>query len=79
MISTKDIIESMADARENRFLMGMLLGIGVGAIAGGAAALLLSPRSGPELRQLISERSSDLVDKAKHRLGAGGAGKTTEG
>jgi gas vesicle protein len=78
MISTKDIVESMVNARENQFLTGMLVGIGVGAIVGGAVALLLSPKSGPEMRQLISNRSSDLVDRARTRIGMAGTGKATE-
>ena len=78
MFSPRDIVESLADARENRFLTGMVVGLGLGAVLGGAVALLLTPKSGPEMRQLISDRSSDLVERARSRLGSAGAKATEE-
>lgn len=35
-----------------------------GALAGAAAALLLTPRTGREARELLAERSSELARKA---------------
>ena len=70
MFTKKDVLEAIgAEIHEDRFITGMLVGIGVGAIVGGAVALLLAPRTGPEMRQLITERGSDLVEKAKNRIG----------
>jgi gas vesicle protein len=77
MVNVRDILESIAHVREDRFITGMAVGLGIGAVVGGAVALLLAPRSGHEMRQLISERSSELVERAKSRAGIGG--KVTEG
>ena len=70
MITKKDILEAIgAEFHEDKFVSGMLVGIGVGAIVGGAVALLLAPKTGPEIRELLSERGADLVEKAKTRIG----------
>jgi len=69
MITKKDILEALGAQQEDRFLAGMLLGIGVGAIVGSAVAVLLSPKAGPELRHLINERGTELLEKAKTKVG----------
>ncbi len=79
MITKRDILEALgAEIHEDKFMTGMLVGIGVGAIVGGAVALLMAPKTGPEMRTMLSERSHDLVEKAKERIGAkGNGGKST--
>ncbi len=69
MITKKDILEALGANTEDHFLSGMLIGIGVGAIVGSAVAILFAPRTGQEMRQLISEKGSNLVEKAKSRIG----------
>jgi hypothetical protein len=70
MITKRDILESLgAEIHEDRFITGMLVGIGVGAIVGGAVALLMSPKTGTEMRQLITETGTDLVERAKTKIG----------
>jgi YtxH-like protein len=71
MITKKDILEALGANTEDHFLSGMLLGIGVGAIVGSAVAILFAPRTGVEMRQLISEKGSSLVEKAKSRIASG--------
>lgn len=74
MLTKKDILTALgAEIHEDNFLSGMLVGIGVGAIVGGAVAVLFAPKTGPEMRQMISERVPELIDKAKTRVGIGGA------
>lgn len=73
MITKKDIFEALGagTAHEDRFITGMIVGIGVGAVVGSAVAMLFAPRTGPELRQMIGEKVPDLVDKAKTKIGLG--------
>jgi gas vesicle protein len=47
---------------------GLFLGIVIGAVAGGLAALLLAPRSGRETRQYIKERASDAQEMVQQRV-----------
>jgi hypothetical protein len=79
MITKKDILTALgAEVHEDHFLSGMLVGIGVGAIVGGAVAMLFAPKTGPELRQMIGERVPEYLEKAKAKvgLGNGNGGKT---
>src|SRR5262249_15364684 len=72
MLTKKDILEAIGvDGASDRFVAGMLVGIGVGAMVGSAVAMLLAPRTGAEMRHLIGERSADLVEKAKTKIGIG--------
>lgn len=81
MITKKDILSALgAEIHEDNFISGMLVGIGVGAIVGGAVAMLFAPRTGPEMRQILSERVPELIDKAKTKVGLSTNGnKTAEG
>ena len=81
MLTKKDILSALgAEIHEDNFLSGMLVGIGVGAIVGGAVAMLFAPKTGPEMRQMISERVPELIDKAKTRVGlANNGNKSVEG
>jgi hypothetical protein len=79
MITKKDILSALgAEVHEDHFLSGMLVGIGVGAIVGGAVAMLFAPRTGMEMRQLISERVPEIVNQAKTKIGLTGNGNKAE-
>ena len=79
MITKKDILSALgAEIHEDNFLTGMLVGIGVGAIVGGAVAVLFAPKTGPEMRQLIRERAPELVQQARTKIGLGNGNKTAE-
>ncbi|WP_051289989.1 YtxH domain-containing protein [Paenibacillus massiliensis] len=55
---------------------GILWGILVGAAAGSAAALLLAPKSGKELRQNLSETSRTVTEAGQvwaEKIGASGS------
>jgi gas vesicle protein len=79
MISKKDILEAIGADTDDRFMTGMLVGIGVGAIVGSAVAMLLAPRTGSEIRHIISEKGSDLIEKAKTRVGISKNGEEQAG
>lgn len=52
----------MADERrDGSFMVGLL----VGAVAGGVVAGLLAPRSGEETRAIVRERGLELKDRAE--------------
>ncbi len=45
--------------------VSFFLGLVAGAVIGGIAAALLVPRSGPELREEISERGLELTNRTE--------------
>ena len=49
---------------------GFLIGLAIGALAGAAAALLLAPESGEELRREINEKSDEMKLKAQQQVDA---------
>jgi gas vesicle protein len=49
---------------------GFLIGLAIGALAGAAAALLLAPESGEELRREMSEKSEAMKLKAQQQVDA---------
>lgn len=71
MITKKDILEAIGAETDDRFMSGMLIGIGVGAIVGSALAMLFSPKAGAEMRHMIGERGSEIIEKAKTKVGLG--------
>lgn len=72
----------MTDTEDKGVVVNFLAGIGVGAIIGAAAALLLAPKTGEETRddlrkavqdlskstEELRKRSSELVDTAKTKV-----------
>jgi gas vesicle protein len=55
----------------NGAMGGMLAAFAIGALVGGAAALLLAPRSGRETRELLAKKGKDLSDAARDTLTKG--------
>jgi gas vesicle protein len=45
--------------------MLFLAGLFLGAVAGAAAAVLLTPQSGPEVREQVTERGIELKNRAE--------------
>jgi gas vesicle protein len=48
--------------------ISFFLGIVVGAVIGGVAAAFLVPRSGPELREEVSERGLELTNRTEEAV-----------
>lgn len=71
MITKKDILEAIGAETDDRFMSGMLIGIGVGAIVGSAIAMLFAPKAGADMRHMIGERGSEIIEKAKTKVGLG--------
>lgn len=53
----------------NSYSKGFLIGALVGGAVGAITALLLAPKSGKELREDISRKSNELMDKAQDIIG----------
>jgi gas vesicle protein len=51
----------MNDEGRNDTLLNLLAGVGIGALVGAAAALLLAPQTGQETRSQIRETADDLL------------------
>ena len=47
---------------------GFIIGFAIGALAGAAAALLLAPASGEELRKNIGDKAVELKDQAQQQV-----------
>jgi gas vesicle protein len=67
-MTKRDILEALGieTRRENNtFLSGLLVGLGAGALVGGACALLFAPKRGSELRTAIGEKSRDVMNRSR--------------
>ena len=49
---------------------GFIIGLALGALVGAAAALLLAPESGEDLRKDIGEKGDELKSKAQQQVDA---------
>jgi gas vesicle protein len=49
---------------------GFIIGLAIGALAGAAAALLLAPESGEELRKDIGDKGDELKTRAQQQVSA---------
>jgi len=49
--------------------IGFGVGLLAGAVIGGVVALLYAPKSGKETRQMIKDKTSDVVDTVKEKTG----------
>lgn len=61
----------MSDNNEKNVMFYFLAGVGLGALVGAAAGLLLAPKSGAETREDLAKKFEELKHKvtewAKHR------------
>lgn len=79
-LSRKDVLEALGiEKREDRFMTGLMIGIGVGAVLGGIVAMLVAPRSGAELRAQLGERGRDVMERMRGRTEEMGATRIEPG
>jgi gas vesicle protein len=55
----------VSDGDRNDTLLSLLAGVGIGALVGAAAALLLAPQSGEATRTQIRDTADDLLVKLR--------------
>ena len=51
----------------NDFVKGLIIGLFSGAVIGGVIALLYAPKTGKETRQLIKDKTVEVVNVAKEK------------
>jgi gas vesicle protein len=65
----EDILDALGIEREANWIPIALAGFGIGCLVGGAAALLLAPKAGSELRSDLLERGREMVGKGREFVG----------
>jgi hypothetical protein len=65
----QDILEALGIESGSNWLPTALAGFGIGCIVGAAAAMLLAPKSGRELREDIANTGRDLFNKGRQYMG----------
>lgn len=66
------VLDSVGLEQRRSPVRGMISGTGLflaGVIVGGAAALLLAPKSGIEMRSSLEDKLDQLIEKVKHLRG----------
>jgi YtxH-like protein len=67
-MNKEDILEALGIEAENNWLLHGLAGFGIGCVVGAAAAMLLAPKSGAELREDLRERGRGLVHRGREQV-----------
>lgn len=57
------------ESDDSNAMLYLLAGVGIGAIIGAAAGLLLAPKSGPEIREDLAEKFKELKTKTEDWIG----------
>jgi hypothetical protein len=70
-LSKRDILSALGIEAESSFWTTALVGFGVGCLVGAAVAILVTPKSGRELRADIAERGRDLIGRGREEVGVG--------
>lgn len=74
MLTKRDVLDALGiEQKEDRYVAGMMLGVGIGLLVGGIVSMLLAPQTGADLRQTIGERGRNLVNRVR---GGGNGGMT---
>ncbi len=71
----RDILNALGLESENNFWTVALAGFGVGCLVGAAVAIMVTPKSGRELRGDIMDKGRDLIGKGREQLENMGVGK----
>jgi gas vesicle protein len=66
----RDILSALGLETENSFWTVALAGFGVGCLVGAAVAIMVTPKSGRELRSDIMDKGRDLMGRAKDEMQA---------
>jgi hypothetical protein len=66
----KDLLSALGLEQESNFWTIALAGFGVGCLVGAAVAIMVTPKSGRELRSDIMEKGRDILGRNKQDVGA---------
>jgi YtxH-like protein len=64
----RDILNALGLETESNFWTVALAGFGVGCLVGAAVAIMVTPKSGRELRENLMDRGRDLVGKGREQM-----------
>jgi gas vesicle protein len=70
--SKRDILNALGLETESSFWTAALAGFGVGCLVGAAVAIMVTPKTGRELRSDLMERGRDLMGRGKEELASAG-------
>jgi gas vesicle protein len=65
----REILNALGLETESSFWMAALAGFGVGCLVGAAVAIMVTPKSGRELRSGLIDRGRDLIGRGKEEMG----------
>ena len=71
----RDILNALGLETENNFWTAALAGFGVGCLVGAAVAIMVTPKSGRELRENIRDKGRDLIGRGKEEMANLGIGQ----
>jgi gas vesicle protein len=63
--SKRDILGALGLESESSFWTAALAGFGVGCLVGAAVAIMVTPKTGRELRTNLRDKGRDLIGRAK--------------
>jgi hypothetical protein len=64
----KDILSALGLETESSFWTAAMAGFGVGCLVGAAVAIMVTPKSGRELRSDLSDKARDLINRGKDEV-----------
>jgi len=73
----RDILNALGLETETNFWTVALAGFGVGCLVGAAVAIMVTPKSGRELREGIMDKGRDLIGRGKEEMSNLGVGMGT--
>jgi hypothetical protein len=73
----RDILNALGLETESNFWTVALAGFGVGCLVGAAVAIMVTPKSGRELRSDIMDKGRDLIGRGKEQMENLGIGTKT--
>jgi gas vesicle protein len=73
----RDILSALGLETESNFWTVALAGFGVGCLVGAAVAIMVTPKSGRELREGIMDKGRDLIGRGKEEMSNLGIGQKT--
>jgi gas vesicle protein len=71
----RDILSALGLETESNFWTVALAGFGVGCLVGAAVAIMVTPKSGRELREGIMDKGRDLIGRGKEEMSNLGIGQ----
>ena len=66
--SKRDILNALGMETDSNFWTAALAGFGVGCLVGAAVAIMVTPKSGRELRENLMDKGRNLINRGKEEM-----------